>query len=592
MSQVQEIKEKLDIVEFIGERITLGRSGKNFRGLCPFHSEKSPSFFVSPELQSFICFGCGKKGDVFTFAQEFERLSFREALEMLAQKANVELEQEVADPQEKQRKVLLEILNLAQQYFAFLLQEHKSGEPGREYLRQRGATNGTIRTYGLGFAPEGWDNLFTYLTDKKKFHREDVLASGLAIQSSNGKMYDRFRGRLMFPLHDHRGRVVGFSGRILAKDVKEAKYINTPETSVYHKRYLLYGYHQNLDVIREKEAVIIMEGEFDVLSSAQAHVKNIVAVKGSALTVEQIRILSRTVKTIYLALDADSAGIAATVRAIELVQPFPVALRVIPLTGGKDPDELARTNPGHWRELTDHHVSAFEYVLETTIAQHDLGSVEGQKEVTNILLRLLLTIEHAVERAFYLKQLAERLGVSLPVLEEQFEALKKSREIKKDLPSKALEAAKEFPPTEGEDKLGQYVLQILLRLEQPNASLRDLLSPADFREPGHQRLFSMYQEWWKEHDAFLLKSFAARLPPELQGLATNLYLEDLPLQENQLETELKLAVTRLKHFSIEKQRQKIADDLDLLAQKETRTPDEENEIKRLEAELRRLIRTS
>lgn len=591
MSQVQEIKEKLDLVEFVGERLSLQRSGKNFRGLCPFHSEKSPSFFVSPDLQSFICFGCGKKGDIFTFVQEFDRLTFREALEMLAEKSGVELVQEVADPQEQQRKTLLEILHLSQQYFAYLLNEHSAGEPGRQYLRERGTTSSSLRNFGLGYAPDGWDNLYTYLTQKKKFHPDDVLASGLVIQSQNGKIYDRFRDRLMFPLHDHRGRVVGFSGRILKKDVKEAKYVNTPETAVYHKRYLLYGYHQNLDAIREKEAVIIMEGEFDVISSTQAHVKNVVAVKGSALTVEQIRLLSRTAKTLYLALDADSAGIAATVRAIELVQPFPVSLRVIPITGGKDPDELSRSNPGAWRELTDQHVSAFEYVMETTAAAQDLKTPEGQKELTNVMLRLLLTIDHAVERTFYLKQLAEKLDVAVSVLEEQLETMKKKRQVKRELPAHALEAAKEHPGTNGDDKLGQYILQLLLRLEEPSAEIRHSLTPELFAEPGHQRLMEAYVTWWQEHDAFLLKSFAAHLPAELQGLATNLYLAELPLEENQLTSELAVAVTQLRQRSRKVHLEKTADDYEKLSQKPDPTPEDEQELARLAAELRRLTQT-
>jgi DNA primase len=558
VSQIQEIKERLDIVEFIGERITLQRSGKNFRACCPFHSEKTPSFFVSPEMQSFICFGCHKKGDIFTFVQEYDRLSFPETLELLAGKAGIELKQEFSDPLEKQRRTILEILDLAGQYYAYLLTQHAKGEAGREYLKKRQASSSTVKQFGIGYAPDGWDHLFTYLTRKKKFSKDDVLASGLVIQGQNGKIYDRFRKRLVFPLHDHRGRVVGFSGRLLEADAKEAKYVNTPETAVYHKRYLLYGYSQNLEAIREKTSVIIVEGEFDVLSSVQAHVKNIVAVKGSALTVEQIRILARTAKTLYLALDADSAGVAATIRAIELVQPFPISLRIIPLTGGKDPDELAKNDPTFWRETIEKHISAFEYVMEAMIRQHDIKTAEGQKAVTDNLLRLLLSVEHAVERSFYLRQLAERMDVSEGILEEQWTTLQQQRAKKQALPAqKQTEEEKPAAP-EADDPQERYFTQLLLNTEQPPEQLLQNLTPELFSDAGLARLIGAYKEWWSNHDTFLLKSFSARLPAELQGLTTDLYLEQLLLTADQFPAELRSAFARLRERSLKNEKESLA----------------------------------
>ncbi len=596
MSQVQEIKERLDIVELIGERITLQRSGKNFRAPCPFHSEKTPSFFVSPDMQSFICFGCGKKGDIFTFVQEYDRLSFPETLEVLAQKAGVELKQEFSDPQEKQRRIILEILHLAQQYYHFLLTEHPTGQPGREYLAKRQASNKTVRTFGLGFAPEGWDNLFSYLTKKKKYKRDDVLATGLVIQGQGGKIYDRFRSRLMFPLHDHRGRVVGFSGRVLEAEAKEAKYVNTPETPVYHKRYLLYGYSQNLEAIREKTSVIIVEGEFDMLSSVQAHVKNIVAVKGSALTVEQIRILARTAKTIYLALDADKAGVAATMRAIELVQPFPLSLRVIPLEGGKDPDELAKNNPTAWRETIDKHVSAFEYVMEALIRTHDIGTAEGQKTVTNSLLQLLLRVEHAVERSFYLRQLAERLDVSEGILEEQWSSLQQ-RSQKQALGGGGTlqrEESNEPPPPAETDVTEEFFVQLLLNMEQPPQNVRTKISSEMFSDRGLRRLIEAYQNWWQEHDRFLLKSFSARLPAELQGRASDLYLRELLIDGNEYEENLQKTFLVLEERWLKNRREKLSLEYDTVlneltqlseaAEKSPLTPEQQQRVQELETQ--------
>ncbi len=582
VSQVAEIKEKLDIVEIVGERINLQRSGKNLRGLCPFHSEKTPSFFVSPELQSFICFGCGKKGDVFSFVQEYDRLTFPEALELLADKAGVTLDKKNwSDSQEEQRRRLFAVLDLAQQYYAYILREHAQGAAAREYLKQRGTTNQTVKNFGLGYAPPGWDHLLTYLTRKKKFKPEEIAAAGLALQGRGGKYYDRFRERIIFPLHDHRGRVVGFSGRTLSADAKEAKYINSPETALYHKRYLLYGYHQNLEAIREKEAVIVTEGEFDALSSVQAHVHHVVAIKGSALTVEQVRILARTVKTIYLALDADNAGVAATSRAIEVAQPFPVALRVIPLSGGKDPDDLARQNPKHWRETVGQHVSAFEYVLDTTCQGQDLSTAQGQKTVATTLLKLLLSIENAVERSFYLKQLAAKLDVPETVLEEDWERMRRRATAEYQLPARAKPTESEPGPTA--DRLGAYTWQLLLRLSQYPAKA-DALQPAWFSEPIHQRLAQAYLKWQSTHAEFILEKFSRQLPAELQPIVSELYLADLPLAESEWSREFLMALTQLQQRADHQQRQRIADDLAQLEQKTKLTPEEKAAYEDLQRE--------
>ena len=581
MSQVQEIKEKLDIVDVIGERLSLQRSGKNMRGVCPFHSEKTPSFFVSPELQSFICFGCGKKGDVFTFIQEFERLTFPESMEILASKAGIELKQEGHDPQESARRRTLEILAIAQQFYHYLLTKHTVAEPARAYLKERGLQNSTLKQFGLGFAPDGWDNLLNYLTKKKKFSLNDIDEAGLLVKGQKGKYYDRFRNRIMFPLHDHRGRVVGFSGRLMDSTAKEAKYINTPETAVYHKRYLLYGYSQNLEAIREKESVIIMEGEFDVLSSLQAHVKNVVAIKGSALTTEQIRILARTAKTIYLALDADNAGIAATSRAIELVQPFPVSLRVIPLTGGKDPDQLALHGPGAWKDMTQNHVSAFEYVLETTMRQHDTKTADGLKKVTDTLLSLLLTIDHAVERSFYLKQLAEKLNISPQTLEEQWATLRRKAEAQRTIKSTRDSESKTPEKKQATDTSGNYFWQLALRIKRIPKEIQ-ALDASLFEEPAHQRLAQLYKKTLAQGAEFSLEEFSRNLPAELKELVTTLYIAEIPGEESEWERELILVYAQLQQRHNREKRQQIADDLAKLEAKKSLTTAEQAEYEQLQ----------
>ena len=589
MANAALIKDKLDIVEIIGERLQLQRSGKNFRGLCPFHSEKTPSFYVSQELQSFICFGCGQKGDVITFLQEFDRLTFREALEVLAERAGVELDDFKPDPAEGARRRLLELLSLSEQYYHFLLQKHEAGQPARDYLKERGSNSTIQKNFALGAAPAGWDHLTTYLTKKKGFTLQEVMASGLAVKGTKG-VYDRFRNRLMFPLHDHRGRVVGFSGRLLDTNAKEAKYVNTPETELYHKRHLLYGYHQNLEAIRQEESVLIVEGEFDVLSSVQAHVKNVVAIKGSALTVEQIRLLARTVKTIILALDADSAGIAATERSIELIQPFPVTLRVLPLVGGKDPDDISRQDPKAWREKVKSHVPAFEYLLDQACIEHDPHSAEGQKAITTQLLQLLSLIDNVIERSFYLKQLSERLDVAEHLLEEQLALQQRRKELGQNVqgrPERRPRTAQEESTSDASaktDPMTAFVWKLVLRLESLSDTTLEGLKPELFSEPLYQRLAQALYAWTKKNQSWDVGKFVRSLPAELQAPAQELALQPIELAETEWTRELDLSLTQLQQRWIRRRRQQIADDLTRLEKKESLDSIEQNEYEQLQRE--------
>jgi len=292
-NQVEEIKSKADIVQVIGERVKLKKAGRRFTGLCPFHSEKTPSFTVSPELGIYKCFGCGVAGDVIKFLQEYDGITFVEAMEELGERVGVRFNPRggkasmAGDDGLKLR--LLEANSLATEYYHFLLMEHKIGEIAREYLKKRGIKKRTWKEFRLGYAPEGWRNLSDYLVKKKRFKLDDLEKSGLLV----AKGYDRFRGRVIFPLRDGRGRVVGLAGRLIKENKKEGKYVNSPETLIYHKSKHLYGLFENKDWIRKKKRVLVVEGELDMISSWQAGVKEVVAVKGSALTEDQARLIRR-----------------------------------------------------------------------------------------------------------------------------------------------------------------------------------------------------------------------------------------------------------------------------------------------------------
>ena len=272
--QVELVKSKIDIVEIIGERVILKKAGRHFKGLCPFHSEKSPSFIVSAERQSFKCFGCQEGGDVLTFMQKYDGYSFLEALEVLAKRVGVTLESYRPTSQDSYKKKLLEIMSLATEYYHYLLTKHQSGEEARQYLKARGINSEAIGQFYLGYAPNQWRSVSDFLINKKKYAPEELEAVGLVIRKDSNSFYDRFRGRVMFPLKDHKGVVVGFSGRTLIKDEKEAKYINSPETMLYSKSRMLYGLWENREQIRKADSIVLVEGELDVIPSWQVGIKN------------------------------------------------------------------------------------------------------------------------------------------------------------------------------------------------------------------------------------------------------------------------------------------------------------------------------
>lgn len=419
MSQVQQVKDAINIVDVIGAHVTLLRAGTNFKGLCPFHSERSPSFFVSETMQRFKCFGCAKTGDVFTFLEEYEGMTFYEALQTLAAEAGIEIKTQAPTQDDQEREQLLAVLDLSRAYYHYLLTEHASGADARAYLEKRGVTQDTIKQYQLGVSLDAWDGLVTYLTKKKQYQPELLVKAGLAIQGKQRLPYDRFRSRVMFPLKNHRGQVVGFSGRTLKTDADEPKYINTPETLLYHKSKLLYGYSEQLQPIRKERFVVVVEGEFDAISSAQAHVRTCVAIKGSALTSDHAQILARSVDRIILSLDADSAGIEATKKAIEVVKSVsvsreqPLLLQVIRIPEGKDPDELSRKDPKAWRELVKHPITAYEFLITIAFENNDPTTPQGKQNIMAELTPVLAGITHAVEREHYSKEVAEKLDSSL-----------------------------------------------------------------------------------------------------------------------------------------------------------------------------------
>lgn len=413
-SQVEEVKRKVDIVQVIGERVKLVKGGRNFKGLCPFHSEKTPSFMVSPELQIYKCFGCSKSGDVISFLEEFEGMEFVEALEYLANRAGVKLVRRAGGEEKSEREKYWEINHLAAEFYHYVLTSHKVGEEARRYLKGRGISNEAIKVFKLGYAPQSWDELQNFLVKKKSYRVEDLEKVGLVIRSDKGSWYDRFRGRIMFPLTDARGRVAGFAGRVLPPfaEATGGKYVNTPETEIYHKGELLYGLAVNKGEIKKQEFAVVVEGELDAIASWQAGVKNVVAIKGSAFTPEQIRLLLRYCRQARLALDADTAGQEATRRSIALADELGLGVRVVRISGGKDPDEIARADGAEWKDMVRQAVGVYDFYVRSALSRFDVKTGEGKRSLSQELAPVLAGMTNSVEQAHYMKVVAEALGVS------------------------------------------------------------------------------------------------------------------------------------------------------------------------------------
>jgi len=417
-SDVEEIKSKLNIVDVLGEYIRLERAGANYRANCPFHNEKSPSFMVNEDKQMWHCFGCQKGGDVFGFVMEIEGLGFREALKLLAEKAGVEL-QKVDPKYAEQKNRTLDILEMATKFYQAHLLQTTAGKKILEYLHERGINDESTKEFRLGYAPNGWKNTLNFLL-KNGFSEQEISKTGLLVESQknqNDKFYDRFRDRIMFPVADVNGKVVGYSARVApGGDESQAKYVNTPETEVYHKSKILYGINKAKAEIRQAGEVLLVEGNMDVIAAHQAGLKNTAAVSGTALTLDHLGIIKRYTDKIKMCFDMDNAGEQATKKSIKLCFEKEVATYVVQLPAGKDAADLAKNNPAALLESVASAKSAMEYFFTKTFSKYNKEKVEDKKIITEELLEMIGYLANDVEKNHWLKKLAEELDIADSIL--------------------------------------------------------------------------------------------------------------------------------------------------------------------------------
>jgi len=414
MQPSEEVKQRINIVDLVGETVQLRKAGANFRARCPFHDEKTPSFMVSPAKQIWHCFGCGLGGDIFEFVKQSEGVEFPEALQILASRAGIILKRPTTEyrAETDKKKTLYEINDLAAKYYQKVLSDSKGAEIARSYLNRRGFKPATIAKWQIGYAPDDF-HFFENFVTTRGYQKTEAAAAGLLVRKDDGSFYDRFRGRIMFPLFDLHGRVVGFTARLLADAEGAAKYINSPETLIYQKSRLVYGLHLAKTGIRKADFVIVVEGNADVITCHEAGSENVVGSSGTALTQEQLELLKRFTENISFAFDVDEAGLAAGRRAVELALSMGFNVRVvsIPRELAKDPDELIRKDFSLWQERVAAARPFLDFYFHQIFANIDLSESSGKKQAVSQILPLLSLLPDPIDRTHYVRLLAEKLGV-------------------------------------------------------------------------------------------------------------------------------------------------------------------------------------
>jgi DNA primase len=415
--KIEEIRSSNDIVDVISQHVRLKKRGKNFVGLCPFHQEKTPSFTVSSEKQVFHCFGCAKGGNVFTFVMEFERVSFTEAVRSLAEKSGITITFTEAD-QDQQNEVenLYNVCRFAGLHFYTNLTKTDEGRTALEYFHGRGFSDETIRTFGLGYSLHSWDGFITRAKEEG-FKREDLLKAGLIRTREDGSDYDYFRGRAMFPIFTATGRVVGFGARKLREDDPLGKYINSPETPIYNKSRILFGLFHSKDAVRAEDNSLMVEGYADLISLYQAGIQNVVASSGTALTEEQVQLISRYSKKLTLVYDADSAGSNATIRGMDVALAQDLDVSVVELPEGEDPDSFVRKSGGkEFRKLLEQGVSFIDFKAKQYLRSGAFATPEGKTQAVRSIVQSIAKMKDELKRNFYIKEVATKYDVYESVL--------------------------------------------------------------------------------------------------------------------------------------------------------------------------------
>ncbi len=574
--KVSEIRDRSSILEVVSDYVTLKKTGKNYKGLCPFHAEKTPSFMVNEEKQIFHCFGCGEGGDAFTFLMKAGHFSFPEAVEELAKRYGVKLPSREPSPAQKkemaQQEALFQINQIASDYFHDLLTRRREGEEGRKYISQRGINREIIDEHRLGYSTDRWNGLVQHLQEKKLSLE---LASKLGLIFPRSKTegrridasgwYDAFRGRVIFPIFDIHHRIVGFGGRMIREG--QPKYLNSPESSIYHKGEILYGLPVAKRYVAEKDCVIIVEGYFDLLTLHQYGLKQSVATLGTALTPQHIRTLKRYTKNLTTVFDADPAGVQATLRSLPLFLEEEIAGKTILLPEGEDPDGFLRKgNLEDFEKRAERAVPLIDFFFDRLMKTHDMKSIDGKVKIAKEGVALLGKIPDKIRRDFYTKALAERLDVKESFLYEILQSSPKE-------PSKAGEETGKSPAGRNFPKAEEWLVHLMAQHPEviPALSKEDILK--EFESPILQRIAEALEDLYQRRGSFSLPQALARFDEDLRGRLSESAFQEGGLEEADREKILRDCIQKIREKRIKREKDELL--------KKIRTAEKQQEGKRL-----------
>jgi len=555
MTPVDEIKNRLDIVDVIQGYIRLKKAGKDYKALCPFHKEKNASFYVSPSKQIWHCFSCNMGGDMFTFVEKIEGVEFPDALRTLAKKAGVILRKQ--DPKlQSKRKVLYDICEEATNFFEEQLNKNK---PIQEYLKNRGLQSKTIKDFQVGFALDSWDALYKYLTDLG-YKAENIEKAGLLVKKEGqSKYYDRFRNRIMFPIFDLNGQIVGFSGRIYGKeDEKKAKYVNTPETIIYNKSMIVYGLDKAKIEIRKKNQCVLVEGQFDVIMAHQAGSQNTIAISGTALTLEHLKILKRYTENLVFSFDADSGGEKATKRAVGLAQQLEFNVKVVLLPKDKDPADIIKEDSKKWENLLEKNKPVIDFYFDNIFSKYSKNlTVDDKREIAKELLYPIKNIVNSVEQAHWIQALASKLKVEEKIL---VEALRRIRS--RETGEKIISPPKTHKKTRTEE-LVEYLLGLILKYPKNRSHFIKNFKESFLAKPEYKKIFNDLKSNQKpsKEDSFLTKSLIFKI-------------EHCNLENKEVPQEIDCCIKEIKSIKLKKEMGQVSLELKQLEnQSKTDSPE-------------------
>jgi len=576
-STIEEIRLSASIIDVISGYVQLRKRGRNYIGLCPFHSEKTPSFTVSEEKQIFHCFGCHAGGNVYKFLMDYEKISFVEAVQELARQLGIDIEYESVpgDERQSEQELLYDINTEAAKYFYNNLQSSDEGETARKYLKERKIKPQTITSFGLGYSLRGWENFLNFAREKK-LNLDKVVELGLLGKNNEGRFYDKFAGRLIFPIFSPNGRVVAFAGRVLDDKDKTAKYLNSPESLIYIKGRILYGLSFAKDEIRKLDKAILVEGYMDLISLHQNGIKNVVAVSGTALTEEQVQLLSRYTKNVVLLFDADTAGIKASMRSIELLLKKDVEVKIAALPGGEDPDSFINSYGKEKFEDTVSYAQNFlEYQSEYYEKQGMFSDPAKMAEAIRDLVKSAALINDELKRNLLIKSIAKKFNLREILIEKELDKILKKEKSspgtskpvnEENTAKKIIEAILNNKISDSEFNTEKEIIKLLFEGDKEVVGLIiNHVDQYDFNIPINRKLFSLVTESYNDEEPIV----AGALLDKIRDEKSEAYLREITFEkhgiskiwdeiypgENEKHVLLKYAketLIRFKHLKIDK----------------------------------------